>query len=237
MLTSQLLSTVLSLSGLVACTDILFQGGTIVTWNDATQRVDTLPDTSILVSGNKIVSIFPASSNSSAPSSNTTIIDAKGKIITPGFIDTHRHLWQTAFKTIASNTTLAEYFSRYGEFTAAGTVYTPEDVYYGQTTGIYESLNAGVTSILDHAHHTWSVKTSLAGWKASDDSGARVFWCYTFHNLTNGFERAAQYQNYRDIVDSAEAKDENRPATVGIAYDGISIDPPSEVRKVTQIAA
>lgn len=56
----------------------------------------------------------------------------EGKIVSPGFVDTHRHGWQTAYKTLGSNTTLAEYFDRYGEFTQAGTEFTADDIYLGQ---------------------------------------------------------------------------------------------------------
>jgi cytosine/adenosine deaminase-related metal-dependent hydrolase len=114
-------------------------------------------------------------STSSPPNlpSDIEVIDCTERIITPGFIDTHRHGWQTVYKTLGSNTTLAEYLLRYGQFVSAS-YFTPEDVYISQLTGIYETLAAGVTTILDHAHHTWTPEHSAAGLNASIDSGARV---------------------------------------------------------------
>lgn len=101
-----------------------------------------------------------------------------------------------------------------------GTVYTAEDIYYGQLTGIYESLNAGVTSILDHAHHTFSDETAFAGVNASIDSGARIWWAYAFHNLTNGYTKEQQYGTFESIAKIPEIVDEEMPTELGIAFDG-----------------
>ncbi|OCL09623.1 putative chlorohydrolase family protein [Glonium stellatum] len=216
------------------CAETLFEGGTVLSFDDVTESVKVLFNTSILVSGNQIVSIFPQSQNITLPP-GTEIIPSQGKIISPGFIDTHRHLWQSAFRTLGSNTSLAEYFDRYSEFTQAQTVFTPDDVYYGQLIGIYESLNAGVTSILDHAHHTWSNATALAGLNASITSGARVWWCYAFHNLTNGYTREDQLADFEYISQYGPWRNSST-TTLGLAYDPLSLDPPSLVQTVVDVA-
>ncbi|KAJ9668844.1 hypothetical protein H2201_001090 [Coniosporium apollinis] len=224
----------LLLPSIARCANTLFEGGTVISFDDATQDVRILHNTSILVSGTQIASIFPRSQNVTLPQ-DTEIVPSEGKIISPGFVDTHRHLWQTAFRTIASNTSLAEYFSRYGEFTQVGTVYNADDVYYGQLTGIYKSLNAGVTSILDHAHHTWSNDTALAGLNASVASGARVWWCYAIHNLTNGYSRAEQLAYFQDLLEDGPSRNSST-VEVGLAYDMLSLDPPSAVETVLDVA-
>ncbi|KAG9840733.1 hypothetical protein KCV05_g8920, partial [Aureobasidium melanogenum] len=66
-----------------------------------------LRDSSLLVTGDSIAKIFGNSDNVTLPI-DTEIVDVEGKIVSPGFIDTHRHSWQTAYKTLGSNTTLAE---------------------------------------------------------------------------------------------------------------------------------
>lgn len=224
----------LLLPSIARCANTLFEGGTVISFDDATQNVQVLYNTSILVSGNEIISIFPQSRNITF-SPDTEIIPSEGKILSPGFVDTHRHLWQTAFRTIASNTSLAEYFSRYSEFTQVGTVYSADDVYYGQLTGIYESLNAGVTSILDHAHHTWSNDTALAGLNASVESGARVWWCYAIHNLTNGYSRDEQLAYFQDLLEDGPSRNSST-VEVGLAYDMLSLDTPPAVQTVVDLA-
>ncbi|RFU26866.1 hypothetical protein B7463_g9464, partial [Scytalidium lignicola] len=236
-----ILASLLAYSALaIEQNSILFQdAAAVISFNNETQSVEVLYSTSVLITGDRIVSIFPASKKEETPV-NTTIIPSQGKIITPGFIDTHRHLWQTAFKTLGSNTSLAEYFNRYGEFAISKTLYTPEDVYLGQLTGIYESLNAGVTSILDHSHHTWSPETALAGLQASVDSGARVWWTFTFHDLdnetyTSPYTREAQVQDFLQLSQEGPWKSSST-VSFGAAYDGWTVDNMTLVQQVIDLA-
>lgn len=39
------------------------------------------------------------------------VIDCAGKIISPGFIDTHQHVWQAALKGIHCDESLVQYFA------------------------------------------------------------------------------------------------------------------------------
>ncbi|RYP62625.1 hypothetical protein DL769_007231 [Monosporascus sp. CRB-8-3] len=202
---------------------VLLSGGTIVAFDTETELPQVIRNGSLLIEDDKIASIFE-SEPSDIPA-DTEIIDCKHKIITPGFIDTHRHGWQTVFKTLGSNTTLAVYFDRYGEY-AAGSSFTAEDVYISQLAGLYEALNAGVTTTLDHAHHTWSRETSQAGLQASVDSGARVFWAYAFHDVAN-YTFAEQFDDWRDLFSNTESD----TTTVAIAYDAWTSNPTADETK------
>ncbi|KAF2206512.1 hypothetical protein CERZMDRAFT_53060 [Cercospora zeae-maydis SCOH1-5] len=195
----------------------LFSGGTIIAFDSASESLRVIDKGALLVVEDRIAHVYDTTLNSSALPLGAEHIDITGQIVTPGFIDTHRHGWQTALKTLGSNTSLAEYFERYGEF-AAGKVFNAEDVYAGQLAGLYEMLNAGVTTSLDHAHHTWSNETSIAGANASADSGARVFWAYTIHELSNSsFSIEQQLANFRDIADSDIFK--GSPTELAMAFD------------------
>ncbi|KFA55590.1 hypothetical protein S40293_10122 [Stachybotrys chartarum IBT 40293] len=114
-----------------------------------------------------------------------------------------------------SNITLIEYFGCFGEAASAGRI-DAEQVYIGQLAGLYEALNAGTTTSIDHAHHTWSDETPWAGLNASIDSGARVFWSYAFHEVAN-YSIEQQLVNYRDIVNAAPQTD--TAVELGIAFD------------------
>ena len=178
-----LLAVALFYNILATASSILFAGGTIIAFDYNTESLQIIRNGSIFVTNDCIAAIIPASAVVDVPK-NTEIINATQKIITAGFIDTHRHGWQTVFKTLGSNTSLAEYFYRYGPSSGAALL-TADDVYISQLAGLYEALNAGVTTVLDHAHHTWSGEAAEAGLSGSIDSGARVIWSYGFQNSTN----------------------------------------------------
>ncbi|KAK7702307.1 hypothetical protein SLS57_011439 [Botryosphaeria dothidea] len=217
----------------IAANSTLFERGTVISFDDAAKTPKVLWNTSVLVTGDRIAAIFDDSQNVTIPA-DAERVSAEGKIISPGFVDTHRHGWQTAYKTLGSNTTLAEYFERYGEFTQASTVFTADDVYLGQLVGIYEALNSGVTSILEHAHATFSNDTSAAYLNASIDSGVRMWWCYAFHELSNGFSIEEQMANFQDLAEDERLS--NSLVEMGMAYDAFASASSAEIQSVIDLA-
>jgi cytosine/adenosine deaminase-related metal-dependent hydrolase len=210
-------------------TSTLFNGGTIVAFDRSKEALRVIRNGAVLVEGDRIAGVFDSpQSNSSA---GVEVVDITGKILTTGFVDTHRHGWQTAFKTLASNTSLVEYFARYGEY-VAGPFWTADDVYISQLAGLYEALNAGVTTTLDHAHHTWSNATAEAGLRACIDSGARVFWAYAFHDVPNVTSVAEQLPHFRSLYQKGDFK--NSSTSLAIAYDAWA--PGSQAEEVIALA-
>lgn len=115
---------------------------------------------------------------------NAEIIDATGMIISPGFVDTHRHVWQTQLRTVATDWSLFDYFvqmrSVYSGF------YNPEDAYLGNYVGALEALNARITTIVDHCHILNSPEHSDEAVRGLKDAGCRGIFCYgLFDNPQN----------------------------------------------------
>lgn len=76
------------------------------------------------------------------------VLDCENKIISPGFISTHHHVWQTALKGRHVDHTLLEYLPR-GNF--IGSLFTTEDAFWGELGGALEAIDGGTTTIVDHS--------------------------------------------------------------------------------------
>lgn len=115
------------------------------------------------------------------------IIDARGKIVMPGFVDCHRHMWQTQLRAITADWSLFDYSVRirsvYSSF------YEPEDVYLGCYAGFLEAINAGTTTIVDHCHIMKSPDHSDAAVKAFKDTGIRGIFCFGLFNNPKAEDR------------------------------------------------
>ncbi|KAB5547372.1 hypothetical protein GE09DRAFT_1131069 [Coniochaeta sp. 2T2.1] len=184
---------------------VLFSGGTVIAWDHSTEDLQVIRNGSVLVTGDSITAVFSGPYNGTLP---------------------------TDTETIASNTSLSQYLLCYGEFASDG-LWTPEQVYISQLAGLYEALNAGATTILDHAHNTWSNETTQAGLDATLDSGARVVWCPALHNVTN-FTFADQIAKFKNLAEGDLFAD--TPVTLGLAYDGFNPGSPEQTAQVVELA-
>ena len=82
-------------------------------------------------------------------------IDATGMIVMPGFVDTHRHTWQTPVRGVLPSCTLDHYFAVM--LGSVGGHYRPDDVHIGDYAGSLEALNArhhDTARLVAHQQHS-----------------------------------------------------------------------------------
>ena len=121
---------------------VLIKGGIVLTQDPA---LGEMADADVLVEDDKIAAV---GRNLSADGART--IDASGDIVIPGFIDTHRHTWETSIRTCAPDFALITYFSSILDKFAPH--YRPDDVYAANLWGSLECINAGITTLVDWSH-------------------------------------------------------------------------------------
>jgi 5-methylthioadenosine/S-adenosylhomocysteine deaminase len=152
---------------------ILLQGGTIITIDP---KLGNFERADVLIEGSKIAAVGP---NLSA--ANAEIIDASNMIIMPGFIDTHRHIWEGLLRNIGTDVPLEgrnSYMSHVLGRLAPS--YRPVDAYVGNLVSALGALDAGITTLLDWSHiqaspdHTDAIVDSLHA------SGMRAVFAYGF---------------------------------------------------------
>ncbi|KAF4997654.1 hypothetical protein FGRMN_3686 [Fusarium graminum] len=150
---------------------ILLQSGTVLQHRDD-DHVIALPNTDVLIKGNRILLI---DTNIEVPV-DAEIIDCTNKIVSPGMIDTHNHVWMTQLKARHADHTLLDYIYSGG---LQSFNFEPEDIFWGQLGGCLESIDAGTTTVVDHAHMTNSREHVDDAIAATVHSGLRSFYCYT----------------------------------------------------------
>jgi cytosine/adenosine deaminase-related metal-dependent hydrolase len=127
----------------------------------------------VLIEGDTIAEVAPKIT----AGDSVQVVDVDGAIVMPGFIDTHRHIWQSVARGMAADWTLVEYSS--GIFMGLGPAFRPEDVHVSTLLGLAETLDAGITTTLDWAHIMNSPEHTDAAIQAHRESGSRTILAYS----------------------------------------------------------
>ena len=117
----------------------------------------------VLVEGTRIAAL-----GESLSAEGAEVIDARGQVLLPGFVQTHVHLCQTLFRGAADDLALIDWLKkRVWPMEAA---HTPESIYASARLGIAELIRGGTTCALtmETVHHTQHV------FRAVDETGFRA---------------------------------------------------------------
>ncbi|TCP55290.1 cytosine/adenosine deaminase-related metal-dependent hydrolase [Tamaricihabitans halophyticus] len=164
-------------------------------------------------------------------------LDATGTWIIPGFVDTHRHLWQTTMRAVTANWNLNEYFWCIRNNHAG--LHGAEDAYAGQFAGALDALSAGVTTTIDHCHIMNSPDHADEAVRGITDAGIRALWCYGFYHspaeephFTSAEQRYADARRVRATHFSAS----DGLVRMGVALNELGLVPFGETRREFEVA-
>jgi len=144
LITSLMSAAVPAATSRVITVDLLILGGTIVTMND---RREVINDGAIAIKGDKIELIGTRSIVSRNVRARRTI-NAAGKVISPGLINTHTHIPMVLFRGISDDLDLNDWLTKY-IFPAEAKNVTEAFVRAGTRLGLAEMIRGGTTTYCD----------------------------------------------------------------------------------------
>jgi cytosine/adenosine deaminase-related metal-dependent hydrolase len=147
------------------------------------------------------------------PPPDAEIIDATGMIVIPGFVDSHKHLWQTALRGIVADLTLIDYFTIVREKHLSR--FRPEDAGLGTYAGALELIASGTTTVLDHSHGVVTPEHGEAIAEGILESGIRGVWAYGFAGDSPSYRHGDRIADARRMGD--QLFQPNRMMRLGIA--------------------
>ncbi|HSJ27497.1 MAG TPA: amidohydrolase family protein, partial [Acidimicrobiia bacterium] len=159
--------------GVTATGRKLIKGGIVLTLDRA---VGDFADADVLIEEDRIVQVGPALTAAEAE-----VIDASGLIVIPGFVDSHRHIWEGILRNIGTDVPL-EGRTSYISFVLhkLAPAFRPEDAYAGNLVSALGAIDAGITTLLDWSHIQGSPAHTDAVIQALKDSGLRAVFAYGF---------------------------------------------------------
>src|ERR1700685_1084238 len=150
--------------------ELLIRSGHVIT---VEPDLGDLPSGDVLVTDGLITAVGPDLRPATA---DAEVIDAAGRLVIPGLVDTHRHVWQGAIGGYTPQITGAGYGP--AVLTGIAPKHSADDVYAGTLWGALQALDAGITTIADWAHNIQSPAHADADLRGLRDSGIRGYFLY-----------------------------------------------------------
>ena len=141
--------------------DVVISGGTVLT-----MAGPDIENGAVAIDQHKIVAVGKAADIAKRFTGRETI-DARGKAILPGFVNTHTHAAMTLFRGIADDRDLMEWLTRY-IFPAEAKNVTADFVKWGTRLAAIEMIQSGTTTFADMYYFESDVarETKRAGLRA-----------------------------------------------------------------------
>jgi cytosine/adenosine deaminase-related metal-dependent hydrolase len=190
---------------------LLIEAGTVLTMDP---DLGVLEPGQILVEDGKIVDV-----GTDLGVTDAERIEMPDAIAMPGFVDTHRHTWQTPFRGICADWTLEDYFR--GIRMSISPRCSAEDVYAGNYVGALEALDAGVTTILDFSHCNNTPEHADGALAGLRDAGIRAMFAYGFYPAPA--QEPVFTEHSQRLADARRIRERELPSEDGLVTMGVAL--------------
>ncbi len=136
------------------------------------QELGTLPRGDVLIDGSRIRAVgvdLPREGG-------VEVVDGRNRIVMPGFVDTHRHMWAAMLRGCACYGDLGTYF--HDVVFTYGANFTPQETYTSVRFGLAEAIDSGITTMHAWEHNIQTPEHADAALSALEEAGLRGRFSY-----------------------------------------------------------
>ena len=185
----------------------------VLTMDDA---LGTLPRADVLIEGQRIAAVGPDLPRQQG----VDVIDGRDKIVMPGFVDTHRHMWAAMLRGCACYGDLGTYF--HDVVFTYGANFTPDDTYASVRFGLAEAVDSGITTMHAWEHNIQTPAHADAALQALSESGMRGRFSYGPSSDPEAGSSFAQGTETIDLDDVLRLRRERFATDDGLLHLGIA---------------
>jgi len=173
----------------------------------------------VLVDGDTIVEVAP-----SIAAEDCEILDATGKVVMPGLVDSHRHFWQTGTRADSADQVFWDLVA--SQWPKVAAYYSADDVYAAVLAGAADALSSGVTTVLDWCHVVNTPQHAEENVRALREIGIRSRFLYgasmarKLHEFEGEVEHEDSWAHARELYRREFAGKEDGLLTFGLAIQG-----------------
>jgi 5-methylthioadenosine/S-adenosylhomocysteine deaminase len=121
----------------------LLKGGAVLTLDPA---IGNFSQADVLIEGDKILDVGRNLTDNEAK-----LVDVSHMVVMPGFIDTHRHMWQGLLRNAGTAYLSKNPGYENGSTEKMATRFRPADVYASTLSSALGALDAGITTVLNYS--------------------------------------------------------------------------------------
>ena len=199
---------------------ILIKNSTLISMSENREQIEENID--ILIDGNRISKVDYNLNDENIDK----VIDATGKIVMPGLINTHSHIPMSIFRETVDGLCMQDWLEK--KIWPMEDKLTDEDVYYASMLSYLEMIETGSTTINDMYYMT---ENSI---KAAIDTGIRLQTTRTLTELEENVDGERRILELNELLKKYKDKYENITFNLGI--HGLYTANRNYIKKCVEIA-
>jgi 5-methylthioadenosine/S-adenosylhomocysteine deaminase len=176
----------------------------------------TLPRADVLIEDRRIAAVGPDLPRQP----DVEVVDGRDRIVMPGFVDTHRHMWAAMLRGCACYGDLGTYF--HDVVFTYGANFTPDDTYASVRFGLAEAVDSGITTMHAWEHNIQTPAHADAALQALSESGMRGRFSYGPSSDPEAGSSFAQGTETIDLDDVLRLRRERFATADGLLHLGIA---------------